>query len=984
MENPNRPDEDDVISFGNDLFNVLKKSSHNLFDPNNLTEKFLSWGMKDEQLKVALFRFVDVLANLSDASSVIKHVQEYFEPLRGKVPDLLLMGLSISPDSITSKVISRAIQQQIRYVAKRFIVGDNATSALETLKKLNQKGIAFTVDLVGESAVSEYEAEIYKNNYLDLINTLSDKCSTWAVADHIKKHRNGPNLNNVSVKLSALYSQAKPVSTDYSVNKIVEKLHPILVAAKAKNAFVYLDMEDCSLTEITLEVFKKALCLPEFKDYPKLGIVLQAYLKRTESDLLDLIVWLKKRETPIGIRLVKGAYWDSETIMANQQGWDVPVWQVKSSSDANYEKLSSILLDHNQLIVPAFASHNVRSLAYAIKCAELRKISPSNFEIQTLYGMAEPIKHELISRGYLVRDYCPIGDLIPAMGYLVRRLLENTANEGFLKQSSYDSIDPKELLKTPQFAEVKAKAKQGFQNLPLLDFTEKHNRENLAKAIAQFKNRNKAIEVVPVISGKLESYSNALTSSSPESPNLKLASIGLASTSLAEKAIKELQSYHPTWKAVSIEDRCEILKKTAQVLIKKRLEIISAIIFEAGKSWIEADADLAEAVDFLNYYQEQALKLMSSHKLGNYPGEVNNLTYEPRGICLVISPWNFPLAIPCGMFCAALVTGNCAILKPAEQTSLVAKILFDSFLEAGLPKQAAAFLPGIGEEVGSYLSQHPAISTIVFTGSKQVGLHLIEKCTPHRSGMEHIRRVITEMGGKNFIIVDDDADLDEAVKGVIYSAFGFQGQKCSACSIVIAVGNCYQRFSARLAEAVKSLKVGPASEPESVVGPVIDSEAHARIKNTIETARKSYKVLAEAPLDQSLAKTGYYISPIVFSDVSEDSELFKQEVFGPVLVLHHTNTFEQAINLANKSEYGLTGGVFSRSPKHIELTTRELKVGNLYINRGCTGALVMRQPFGGAKLSGVGSKAGGHDYLLQFVVPKTISENTMRRGFAPV
>lgn len=984
MQNLNKASEEEVIAFGHELFNVLKKSSHNLFDPNNLTEKFLSWGMKDEELKIALFRFVDVLANLSDASSVIRHVQEYFEPLRGKVPDLLLKGLSISPDSLTSKVISRAIQQQIKYVAKRFIVGDSASNALDTLKKLNQKEIAFTVDLVGESAVSEFEANIYKNSYLDLINTLTEKCKNWTVPQHISNHRNGPNLINISVKLSALYSQAKPVATNYSVNKIIEKLHEILAAAKAKNAFVYLDMEDCAFTEITLEVFKKILLLPEFKDYPKFGIVLQAYLKRTEADLIDLTEWLKKRNTPIGIRLVKGAYWDSETILAKQQGWDVPVWQVKSSSDANYEKLSSILLDHHQLIVPAFASHNVRSLAFAIKSAEARKIPPSNFEIQTLYGMADPIKFELIKRGYLVRDYCPIGDLIPAMGYLVRRLLENTANEGFLKQSNYDSIDPKELLKTPAFAEVLPKAKVGFQNLPLLDFTEKQNRDELAETIKHFKNKNKAIEVVPIVAGKLESYSNSITSISPEDPKIKLAEIGLANTLLAEKAIKSLQSYYPTWRATSIETRAKILKQTAQILIKKRLEIISTLIFESGKSWTEADADLAEAVDFLNYYQEQALDLMRPEKLGNYPGELNNLRYEPRGICLVICPWNFPLAIPCGMFSAALVTGNCAILKPAEQTSLIAKILFDSFLEAGLPKEAATFMPGLGEEVGSYMSQHPAISTVVFTGSKQVGLQLIEKCSPYRSGMEHVRRVIAEMGGKNFIIVDDDADLDEAVKAVIYSAFGFQGQKCSACSIVIAVGNGYQRFSTRLAEAVKSLKIGPASEPESVVGPVIDEEAYQRIKKIIENSKKSYKVLAEAPLDNDLAKKGYFISPVVFTEVNEDSELFKQEVFGPVLVLHHTKTFEEAVNLANKSEYGLTGGVFSRSPKHIEIATKELRVGNLYINRGCTGALVMRQPFGGAKLSGVGSKAGGHDYLLQFLIPKTISENTMRRGFAPI
>lgn len=1001
--------ENQVYILGEELLKVLKDSSQNFFDPNNLTEKFLSLGMKNEQLKIALFRFVDVLANLETSPAVIRHVQEYFDPLRGELPDLLFKAMSISPNSLTGAVISRAIKQQIKFVAKKFFVGSNAENSVKTLKKINDKGYCFTVDLVGESAVSAHEAEYYKNSYLDLIKTLNTRSKDWETPQSLKNHINGPYVNNISVKLSALYSRAKAVATEHSVNKIYENLRPILELAKEQNTYIYIDMEDCSMTEITLEVFKKAIS--EFKESHKIGIVLQAYLKRTENDIKDLTEFLKTRGCPVGVRLVKGAYWDTETILAEQKGWDVPVWQTKSSSDANYEKLTEVLLDNDDLFIPAFASHNLRSLAYAIKYAESKGVEKTNFEIQTLYGMAEPIKTELSKKGYLVRDYSPVGELIPGMGYLVRRLLENTANEGFLKQSNFDSIESSKLLTKPSFAEPEKESIEAtnsntcntnadlnssgsnytgseFENLAYIDFTIKSNRETLKEKISELKSQE-AREVFPIIEGKEIKTNSSIDSNCPEDKNKVLAKIGLADTTSCEQAIKALSSFSKTWAKTSVDERAKILEDTAETILKKRFDIIPVMVMESGKSWIGADAELAEAVDFLRFYAMKARELMKPRRLQNTPGEDNFLNYHPRGISTIITPWNFPFAIPCGMFSAALVTGNCAILKPAEQTSLTAKVLFDCFLESGLPKSAAAFLPGLGEEIGNYLALHPSIETIAFTGSKNVGLSLIEQCAKYRVGSKHIKKVIAEMGGKNFIIIDEDADLDEAVKGVIKSAFGFQGQKCSACSIVLTVGK--SRFLERLKEAVKSLQISPPSSAASDVGPVIDEEAFLRINETIKKAKKDCTVLSETPAKMNKAmqkdseeySNGFFIRPIAFTEVETKSSLFKDEVFGPVLICNSVETLEEAIDLANTSKYGLTAGIFSRSPRNIEYTCQNLEVGNLYINRSCTGAMVQRHPFGGSKLSGIGNKAGGTDYLAQFVVPKSISENTMRRGFAP-
>jgi len=342
------------------------------------------------------------------------------------------------------------------------------------------------------------------------------------------------------------------------------------------------------------------------------------------------------------------------------------------------------------------------------------------------------------------------------------------------------------------------------------------------------------------------------------------------------------------------------------------------------------------------------------------------------------------LAIPCGMFAAALVTGNCVVLKPAEQSPVIGRFLFEIFLEAGMPEDVAAFLPGKGEIIGDFLARNHNISTVIFTGSKDVGLKLIEMGGYTNQKQKHVKKVIAEMGGKNAIVIDSDADIDEAVKGVLYSSFGFQGQKCSACSRVYVVSDdVYKIFTSRFAEAISDLKIGPSSDPSSFAGPVISEESKQRIEKIVENAKLSLEVLRENEIAPQIKSMGHFVSPIAFYNVPDDHVIMKEEIFGPVVAIQKVSSFKEGIEKALDSEYRLTGGIFSRSPANIEYAIRNFKVGNLYINRTCTGALVYRQPFGGSHMSGVGSKAGGPDYLIQFVIPRVVSENTMRRGFAP-
>lgn len=988
--------EKSVTELAEEIFKEVSQSSLSIFNPEFYTGKLMDWSMRDEEFKINLFRFVDVFPTLSSSAAVVRHAQEYFDSVSERIPGIVRWGLKVNPNGISAVVGAKVISQQMKQMASKFIVGENGKQALRALKEIRKNRLAFTVDLLGEASVNEEESIEYQNRYFELIDTLGKEVPTWRESRAIVEGHLGEETPvHISVKLSSLYSQIRAVAPERALSVLENRFGEILTRVIAQNCSVTIDMEDSSMTSLTLDLFKRILSQERFASFERCGIVLQAYMRRSEQDLDELIKWARIRGKRIPIRLVKGAYWDTETLQSRQGSWPNPLWERKESTDACYERMTLKLLANSDIVFPAFGSHNIRSVSYAIKVAESLGVARVNFEIQALYGMAEPLKKALSDRGFLVREYSPVGELLPGMSYLVRRLLENTSNEGFLRQGFYEHEDVEKLIKSPQKIEadtgtthLEFNPKAKFKNIPNTDFSFEHSRAKFSNEIDSLiqKTRVKPPIVKPYIGGHYVDGQKSIFQSASHDSELKVCELSLASVKQVEEAIDDLQSYFVQWKNTSAEARAEVLFRAAELIEKRRVELCAIIIVETGKTWTDADAELSEAVDFCNYYGLEALRLSRPQRLGDYPGENNHLIYEPRGVTAVIAPWNFPLAIPCGMFAASLVMGNPTLLKPAEQSSRIASELFDTFLAAGLPPQAAAFLPAIGEEVGPEIMRHSALSTVCFTGSRAVGLELVKQAAIHSGGRTGIKRVIAELGGKNAIIVDDDADTDEAVRGVVQSAFGYAGQKCSACSRVIVVGDIYSKFVSRLTSAVKDLIIGPPTNPATFVSPVIDEPAYLRLKNFIDQAKKRAVVLAETPINQTLAQAngqGCYVNPIVFGEIQSGDSLLTEELFGPVLSVIRANSFVDAIRIATDSDYALTGAVFSRSPKNIELARKDFRVGNLYINRGSTGALVMRQPFGGFAMSGIGSKAGGPDYLLQFTVPRAISENTIRRGFAP-
>ncbi len=519
-----------------------------------------------------------------------------------------------------------------------------------------------------------------------------------------------------------------------------------------------------------------------------------------------------------------------------------------------------------------------------------------------------------------------------------------------------------------------------FFNEPLADFAQDEPLAAMEEAI-QFVEDSLGEEYPLLINGKLIETRAKITSRNPSNKKQVVGTAGSATKDHAVQAVEAAKRAFKSWSRMDPSLRAEYLEVIASEMRGRRYELAAWEVFECGKPWADADGDITEAIDFCMYYADQMRQLTQTLK-ADVAGEENSYHYRARGVAIVIAPWNFPLAILCGMTAAAIVTGNTVVMKPAEQSPVIAARFMQIIRDAGVPDGVVNFLPGIGEDIGPVLVNHPDVDIIAFTGSRAVGLQINESAARTTPEQHSVRRVIAEMGGKNAIIIDDDADLDEAVVGVIYSAFGYAGQKCSACSRVIVLDAIYDKFIERLKEATESLVIGPAQNPGTWMGPVIDEESLNRIKDYIAIGNEEAKPLVAKDVGK-LASEGYFVGPHIFTDVDPTSRLAQHEIFGPVLAVMKVKTFEEALDIANNTEYALTGGVFSRSPLRLAKAKSEMQVGNLYLNRGITGALVQRHPFGGFKMSGIGSKAGGRDYLTQFMIPVNVTENTLRRGFVP-
>jgi RHH-type proline utilization regulon transcriptional repressor/proline dehydrogenase/delta 1-pyrroline-5-carboxylate dehydrogenase len=1012
---------------GQEMFERMRASRPRLWQFPWWQERMLRLCMQDEWLKVQAFRFIDVLPMMQSDRDVAQHLREYFvlpEPVgylgNGQGPEPgepTLRELEAVPatramvrwvsrlmdfrrlDSLSARVFVRAARRGSALMARSFIAGSNIEEAERAIRRLRRQRMAFTIDVLGEAALSADEAAAYHRTYLELIGELPRHAAGWPQVLLVDE-ADGEAIPrvNVSVKLTSLYPGFDPIAPQACKARAKELLRPLLRKAMEGGVHLHIDMEHYAIKDLTLELCEELFSEDEFRDYPHLGIVLQAYLKDGENDAARTVAYAKRRGTPLWVRLVKGAYWDSETVWATQRHWPVPVWEQKWQSDVCFERMTRTLLSNYQHVRCAFASHNVRSLCHAVAVRRLLGVPGWAFELQMLYGMGDPIKHAAIQMGQRSRIYTPYGNMLAGMAYLIRRLLENTANESFLRQSAQDDANEDALLEDPIAVgrrtpppeplvviryEFEEPIMDPFENIANTDFTLAASRQQMQAGLTQVR-AELGREYALRIGGQAVTTGQWFESVNPSRPKEIVARIAQADPQTVDRAVEAAAAAFRTWPRVPPVRRAEFLTAVAERLQQRRFELSGLMAAECGKTWREADADVSEAIDYCNYYAQEMVRIAEYPRRRDIEGETNEYFYAPRGVVAVLSPWNFPLALLANMTAAAMVTGNTVVMKPASRAAAVAGKLMEVFDEVGVPAGVVNYLPGPGATVGEALVRHPQVAVVAFTGSRPVGLRINQLAAQVPTSRPGLKRVIAELGGKNAVIVDADADLDEAIKGVIASAFSYAGQKCSAASRVIVLDAIHDRFVARLVEAARSKSVGPADEPTTAIPPVIDREARDAVFEYIEIGKREGRCVLAVDTRALAEETGgYYVGPHIFDDVPPTARIAQEEVFGPVLAVIRAQDMNQAIEVFNGTDYALTGGIFSRSPANLERARAECECGNLYINRPITGSRVDLQPYGGFKMSGVGSKAGGPDYLIQYCEPRTVTENTLRRGFAP-
>jgi RHH-type proline utilization regulon transcriptional repressor/proline dehydrogenase/delta 1-pyrroline-5-carboxylate dehydrogenase len=987
-----------IINRGKEFFSSISGEKPSLFNKGAWMGKVMDWSMQNEQFKIQMFRFVDAFPSLTTSKLLTDHIREYFGE-ENDMPPVLKTGAKMAGmlGSLGGAVLNKVISANIQEMARQFIVGENTKEAVKNIERLRKDGFAAVVDVLGEATLTEQEADEYVSTYLEVLESLKREQAGWKglpgnSGDAGLDWGHAPKVN-IAVKPTALFALANPQDFEGSVQAMLKQLRRIAARVVELGGFLCIDMESYRHKAIIIELYKRLKL--EYRDYPHIGIVLQAYLKDTDQDLADLLAWATQYSLQISVRLVKGAYWDYETVKAKQNGWSIPVWTVKAESDAAFERQSRVILENHQICHYACASHNIRSISAVMEMAKELNVPDSRYEFQVLYGMAEPVRKGILKVVGRIRLYAPYGNMVPGMGYLVRRLLENTANESFLRQSFAEDAQIERLLENPAVTAERERGERTakrrsvppgpgglarFANEAMPDFTRSDHRAAFPQAIAAV--RTKTGKTYPLfIDGKEVLSDNLCDTVNPNKPSELLGRISQAGLTEAALAINAAKKAFPAWRDTPPRERADYLLKAAEIARKRIFELSAWQVLEIGKQWDQAYADVAEAIDFLEYYAREMIRLGEPQRVGTAPGEINHYFYEPKGIAAIIAPWNFPLAISLGMASAAIVTGNTVVFKPSNITGIIGWNLVEIFREAGLPAGVFNYLPGKGSVIGDYIVDHPDISLIAFTGSVETGLRIIDRAAKVHPGQINVKKIISEMGGKNAIIIDDDADLDEAVPHVLYSAFAFQGQKCSACSRVIVLDAVYDKFVERLVKAAQVYQVGPSEDPKYSMGAVSDSAAMKNILDYIEIGKCEGKLLYSSPIPSA---EGYWVPLTIIEGIIPEHRIAQEEIFGPVLAVMRAKNFDQAIEWANSTRFALTGGIFSRSPEHLNKARREFRVGNLYINRNNTGALVDRQPFGGSRMSGVGTKAGGPDYLLHFMDPRVVTENTMRRGFAPL
>ncbi|TDR20563.1 bifunctional proline dehydrogenase/L-glutamate gamma-semialdehyde dehydrogenase PutA [Marinicella litoralis] len=922
----------------------------------------------------------DWKSHLGKSDSLFVNASTWGLMLTGKIIDVdeSQGGMKRALDKFINKtgepVIRKGIHRAMQVMGKQFVMGRNIKEAIKRSGKKGFKDYRYSYDMLGEAALTQEDADRYFAAYMSSIASIADA--------NKKRHIN--DASSISIKLSALHPRYEVANVNRVVSELAPKVLEIANHAKKLNVAVTIDAEEADRLEISLLIFQAVYA--QLNDYQGFGIVVQAYQKRA----LKVLEWLAdlydQNQRLIPIRLVKGAYWDTEIKRAQEQGLEnYPVFTRKVNTDVSYLACAQFLLTNRKRFYPQFATHNANTVA-AVK---ILAGETGGYEFQRLHGMGQALHAQTISEQGLNRPcriYAPVGSHEDLLPYLVRRLLENGANTSFVNRLTDLTLDIDDITQDPIEKVRKHKShKHPMLPLPLDIYGEQRinskgfnlgDMQTVDELLNQVKAENTLKHHATSLIPGTEAMGDLIEVHSPANLDHAVGSYHRAQAADVELALSNAQAAFPNWRDTHVGAKAESLLKLADLMEQNSHTLIYLLQNEAGKTLGDCVAELREAVDFCRYYADQAQALCGhGEKMPGPTGESNFLYHQGKGVFVCISPWNFPLAIYAGQIVAALVTGNCVIAKPAEQTSLIAHFTAQLIHQAGIPKAVFQLVLGSGSQIGTQLCQNNAIAGVVFTGSTQTA-QIINLNLANRKNAS-IATLIAETGGQNCMIADSSCLPEQLVKDVINSAFFSAGQRCSALRVLFIQDDVADKVIHMLKGAMDELITGNPQLFSTDLGPVIDEKALAILNNHkahMEQTAKPIKSLAKPELK------GHYFAPQAVE--INGIEVLQQEIFGPFLhvIRFKANELDKVIDAINATGYGLTTGIHSRIDDTIEHVVSKIQAGNCYINRNMTGAVVGVQPFGGMGLSGTGPKAGGPGYLRQFLTEKTITNNISAVG----
>ena len=879
--------------------------------------------------------------------------------LTGKIveekPDETKSILGKVVKNLSGPLLRNAIKKAINILAKQFVFEKDINSAIKYSDESKHSKYTFSFDMLGESAVTYEDSERYYKQYEDAINATGKS-----------KH---PEKKSISIKLSSLHPRYERNKIELLQKELFPKVRKLTELGRENKVDICFDAEEADRLNLSLFIFKDIIesnLIDE--EYHGFGFAVQAYQKRAFFVLDWLNDYLNKVNKKINIRLVKGAYWDTEIKIAQEQGFiDYPVFTKKFATDISYLACAHKLFE-NDNIFSQFATHNAYSIAYIKTLFENKE-----FEFQKLHGMGDEIYSYLEQdEKFRCRVYAPVGGYKDLLPYLVRRLLENGANTSFIHQLKSKNLDIDKLIQSP----LDKIEKLDYDKIPKplqiypdrinskgLDLSEENIIEKLNSVILK-----KEIFAFSIVDGKDLKSKDINNIISPQNGNI-IGQKFFADNQIVESAINGLKNYSSEWKKFPIEKKSEIFLNFANLIEENINEIIEIGAKESGKSIKNSIAEIREAVDFCRYYSKEAINIFKEQVLHGPTGELNKYKLIGKGLSLVISPWNFPVAIFIGQTVAALITGNVVLTKPAEQSSYAAYYIIKLLLKAGLPKEAIALVLGDGALIANKVLADPKLKNVIFTGSL-VTAKIIQSNLQKK---ESIPTFIAETGGLNCMIVDSSALPEHVVKDVVLSGFDSAGQRCSACRILCVEENIYEKIKEILIGAMTTQSIGDPSVLATDIGPVIDKEALTNIKTHISKFDKVYQ-------SKYIEKEGTFIPPTLI-ELDKITDL-KNEIFGPVvhMIKYKANEIDKLVDDINELGFGLTLGIHSRIDKTINRIVARAEIGNIYINRNMIGAVVGVQPFGGYEKSGTGPKAGGPEYLKRLCHEQSISNNTASMG----